>query len=855
MRLFVKTLVAIFFICLTAPVIAQDAQTYIDRGDKAYNAGKLDEAIIQYTNAIKVDNKNSVAYCARGNAFGAKNDLAAAMQDFNKALQLDPENDEALAGRGNCYKFSNKPDEAINDFTAAIRVNPAESSHYTRRGEAYVMKQLTDLALQDFNTAINADPKDPDPVYQRGLIALGQSRIDDAVRDFSAAIKLEPAYGPAYSSRGQCYMIQSKWDAAMNDYTKYISMGNEDPFAYYARGYCYSSKFNYKQAITDLNKAIQLRGDYPDAYGARAYARSALQQYDQAIADYNMAIFLTSAQVVSGYFSGRAYCYSMKSEYDSAIADINIAISKDPDNPGLRNNRAFYYNSTGQYELSVKDYKRCIDQNDLFSSAYINIISPLTRLNRFQEAKSFYDLYQQKRLSSFLETPPYKFYKRYLTALGQVLNNQPDEALANLDKANNEYGSKILEESKRAYIDMMYLYAYVLEQQGNTEDALGFYEQSLSIDPRQPDVKAAMERITQKQLKASDTDKTPPEISFLDPREPVYVGSAKIQIMCRATDPAGIASVMVNNVKVNHVEEDGVFVAYPELKPGDNMIEVIATDNKGNTATSKFTVKGISGTNLSRGAEVTNNAEVARTSENAGTYHALFIANQDYNEAYWKKLQKPVSDALRLRDMLISKYSFNPENVDTLFNRSRPEILMAIQKAVRSLGKNDNLLIFYAGHGKGIPVSEKEVDGYLIGTDGTSDNFTWISTNDLKSAMKPTTSSPGPRHILLIADACFSGALTRGGENLASQGIQRVMEKKSRTAMTSGNLEEVPDESMFLKYLLQSLETNKFKFITASDLFSDFKDAVMNNTKLSQPLCRPIQDVGDEGGEFVFIKR
>jgi hypothetical protein len=76
----------------------------------------------------------------------------------------------------------------------------------------------------------------------------------------------------------------------------------------------------------------------------------------------------------------------------------------------------------------------------------------------------------------------------------------------------------------------------------------------------------------------------------------------------------------------------------------------------------------------------------------------------------------------------------------------------------------------------------------------------------------------------------------------------------SRKAITSGNLSEVPDKSIFLKYLIKSLEENNDVFMPASVLYSRLYEPVLNNSPTS-PQFGIVQGAGDEGGDFVFIKK
>lgn len=76
----------------------------------------------------------------------------------------------------------------------------------------------------------------------------------------------------------------------------------------------------------------------------------------------------------------------------------------------------------------------------------------------------------------------------------------------------------------------------------------------------------------------------------------------------------------------------------------------------------------------------------------------------------------------------------------------------------------------------------------------------------------------------------------------------------SRKAITSGNLTEVPDKSLFLDQLLKKLNDNQDDFLPAQKLFTRIYEPVTNNSS-AIPKFGVIQGAGDEGGDFVFIKR
>ena len=71
--------------------------------------------------------------------------------------------------------------------------------------------------------------------------------------------------------------------------------------------------------------------------------------------------------------------------------------------------------------------------------------------------------------------------------------------------------------------------------------------------------------------------------------------------------------------------------------------------------------------------------------------------------------------------------------------------------------------------------------------------------------------------------------------------------------MTSGTLNTVPDKSRFMEFLYKRLQENENKFLTSRQLFTQIETAIINNTN-NIPQFGTIQNAGDEGGDFIFIK-
>ena len=335
-----------------------------------------------------------------------------------------------------------------------------------------------------------------------------------------------------------------------------------------------------------------------------------------------------------------------------------------------------------------------------------------------------------------------------------------------------------------------------------------------------------------------------PSIEIYSPvpvKEKIICNENELVIVGKVSDPEGVNTFMANKTIVKP-SEAGVFEHKLYLVKGENQVQLVAINNNGDITERRLVIDCK--------ADNVPAVEQADANTQKGMYYALIIGVNEYQDDDISDLDNPLKDAENLYDILASKYTFDKEDIIFLKNPSRTKMIIALDELSNKLTENDNLLIFYAGHGFW---DEKGNVGYWMPSDADKTNTSnWFRNSTLRDFI----GSIQTRHTLVIADACFSGAIfkTRSAFSQAPKGIQKLYEIPSRKAMTSGILQEVPDKSIFLEYLLKRLEDNSEKFLPSEILFSSFKTAVMNNSP-NVPQYGIIQNVGDEGGDFIFITR
>ncbi|MBW2469641.1 MAG: caspase family protein [Desulfobacterales bacterium] len=231
-----------------------------------------------------------------------------------------------------------------------------------------------------------------------------------------------------------------------------------------------------------------------------------------------------------------------------------------------------------------------------------------------------------------------------------------------------------------------------------------------------------------------------------------------------------------------------------------------------------------------------------------GNYHALVIGNNEY--LLMPGLKTAVNDAQAVANILNSRYGFS---VETLYNATRSDILRALGRYRRTLSINDNLLIYYAGHGW---LDMAGDEGYWLPVDAEIDIETnWISN----SYMTTTLRAIEAKHVIVIADSCYSGKLTRGVNitDRSASYLAQIVRKRSRTVLSSGGLEPVLDSggknnhSVFASAFIEALSENN-GVVDATQIFSIIRRAVMLNS-YQTPEYADIRSAGHDGGDFLFV--
>lgn len=223
---------------------------------------------------------------------------------------------------------------------------------------------------------------------------------------------------------------------------------------------------------------------------------------------------------------------------------------------------------------------------------------------------------------------------------------------------------------------------------------------------------------------------------------------------------------------------------------------------------------------------------------------------------HWQSLRRARLDAEKVAAVLGGTYGFT--DLRTLYDSeaTRENILRVLRKLTKELTAADALLVYFAGHGYNDKLLQK---GYWVPSEAREEVERepavgeWLPNTELHEHVRAMQA----RHVLVVSDSCFSGTLLRGGKaDLSGRDntiYRKIIAQPSRWCLTSGDLESVPDESVFARKFLNLLEYPQQPVFSVQDIGVWIRKEVAADGG-TEPRCKQIQDPsGSSNGEFVFL--
>ncbi len=363
-------LLIVTFGCSRDPNVRK--QKYFESGEKYFSKGKYREAEIEYSNALKIDNRFVQAHYQLAQTYLKMKDGNRAGQELARTIELAPDNYEAhfilaelLTNGRNAdgsivpsylieakkhldvlrdkrpndpetheawtlyYAAQNNLGEALQEAQRLVDSDPNRAVSYLTLADLQIRSNLIEQGGQSIQKAVAIDPKSMRAQLTLGEYYASRNRLPEAERQFKHAIEVDPKDATARTDFARLLIIEGKRSEAETFLQQTKRDSPDDPEMYRLLGDFY--------ATYDVDKATaeygSLHKDHPrNIQVTKNYIQLLIvkNRLDEAT-KLNDPILKANAHDVDGFiFKGQIQL--RQNDVGGAVDSLQSALRDDPEN-------------------------------------------------------------------------------------------------------------------------------------------------------------------------------------------------------------------------------------------------------------------------------------------------------------------------------------------------------------------------------------------------------------------------------------------------------------------------------------------------------------------------------------------
>ncbi|XP_022814298.1 stress-induced-phosphoprotein 1 [Spodoptera litura] len=316
-----------------------------EKGNAALAAGKLDDAVKFYTEAIAVDPSNHVLYSNRSAAHAKAQNYEAALEDANQTIALNPTWTKGYSRKGSALAYLGRHAEAVETYNKGLELDPNNEQLATGLADVQQTIIANKVKLEQVLEKLRNNPKTRDwlndPEYCKIVEKIVQNPFDvqklgNLLEDKRVLTTISIMFG---------LDVQMPMDV--------------DPPA------------PEKKTEEPLKNQEPEKPKYDDLPENR---RLALQEKDQGNESYK------------------------KKDFDNALKHYQKAVEHDPTDITFYTNMAAVYFEQKEYEKCIKECEKAIDigrENradfKLIAKAFTRIGNAYKKMEQWKLAKTYFE--------------------------------------------------------------------------------------------------------------------------------------------------------------------------------------------------------------------------------------------------------------------------------------------------------------------------------------------------------------------------------------------------------------------------------------------------------------------------------
>ena len=219
--------------------------------------GKIDEAVVHYTEALKIKPDYAEAHYGRGVVLQEQDKIDEAISHYTEALKIKPDYADVHYNLGIALVRQGRVDEAISHYSEAMRINPGDDDARSRLQMIQTILKETDKDIKRLKKLLEINPGDPELHYILGNQYYKRRDFDKSINQYQKALSIHPDAVPVLNNLAMVYMAKRDYEKAVSVFGRIADLQPDNASVYYNIACMYSIQNKTKESMDSLKMAIE----------------------------------------------------------------------------------------------------------------------------------------------------------------------------------------------------------------------------------------------------------------------------------------------------------------------------------------------------------------------------------------------------------------------------------------------------------------------------------------------------------------------------------------------------------------------------------------------------------------------
>jgi tetratricopeptide (TPR) repeat protein len=338
--------------------VKRGAEWHWDMGTMLVQQGKVQEAIEQYEQALRLKPDFAEVHDDLASALVQTGKIKDAIAHFEQALQIKPDFAEAHYNLGVALEQADRVQEAISHWEQALQIKPDFAEAHHNLGVALEQADRVQEAIGHYEQALRIKPDFAEAHYNLGLALEQADRVQEAIGHYEQALRIKPDFADAHYNLGLALLGQGRLQEAISHWEQALRFKPDHAEAHYYLGVALGQTGRMTEAIGHYEQAVRIKPDFAVAHNKLGLALVQVGRPQEAIEHWEQALRIKPDLVDAHSNLGSALFQAGKVQ--EAIGHWEQALRIKPDLPAAHYNLGVALEKLGRTQEAIQHYEQAL---------------------------------------------------------------------------------------------------------------------------------------------------------------------------------------------------------------------------------------------------------------------------------------------------------------------------------------------------------------------------------------------------------------------------------------------------------------------------------------------------------------